>query len=330
VAANRADGGRFQLTQPFGSYTGTAWYHLQAIVNMGDKNRKWGENDPVDGAYILNINSGFLGTSGYAGGVQLYALSLRMMQERASYGAALWEQTGYAPHWGQDPTRVFMQSDAAAWRQVSADTKAKMLGAIMKTHYEYLERFSAADFRAAKRTEEFEAINSNGNQAGFLSRLRAILLFMNSTDPTSTLKDDIARKADAKFPGFGFAASAKGAAGFQVSVGLSGKAKVLNPKTNQLEDTYPAQRTFAAGQPIRLKGFWHGDGSTRLQYARGWYQINGVTQKTFAAGDYDLMNTGDGIVFSIAQPGTYVVNVLIESTEGVIAGTREELVITPP
>jgi hypothetical protein len=67
-----------------------------------------------------------------------------------------------------------------------------------------------------------------------------------------------------------------------------------------------------------------------LQYARGWYQINGVTQKTFAAGDYDLMNTGDGIVFSIAQPGTYVVNVLIESTEGVIAGTREELVITPP
>lgn len=329
VPISKGDGGRFQITKPFGNYTATAWYHLQAIVNMGDINRKWTENVPVDGAYILNINSDFLGASGFAGGAQLYALSLRMMQERASYNVpSLSLQTSYDPDWGQDPTRIFMQSKDAAWRGIAPADKTKMLSAIMKAHYEYLERFTVADFRSAGLTQDFETINGNGNGPTFLSRLRAILMYMHADDPTSTLKSEIARKADLKFPGFNFSASALGNGGIYVAAYLASRvAQGTDPKTGQPIYTYPASTKFAPGATIRIKGFWHGDGKTPADYKRAWLLVNGVEKLAFSEADYAVMFSGDGVQFSIPTAGKYVVNVMVETKQGVISGTRETLEI---
>ena len=222
-------------------------YSNHAIVNMGDINRKWTENVPVDGAYILNINSDFLEASGFAGAAQLYALSLRMMQERVSYNVpSLSLQTSYDPDWGQDPTRIFMQSKDAAWRGIAPADKTKMLSAIMKAHYEYLKRFTTADFRSAGLTQDFETINGNGDGPTFLSRLRAILMYMHADDPTSTLKNEIARKADLKFPGFNFSSSALGNGGIYVAAYLASRvAQGTDPKTGQPIYTYP--RNLAPG-----------------------------------------------------------------------------------
>lgn len=329
VPISRGDGGRFQITKPFGNYTATAWYHLQAIVNMGDINRQWTGNNTLDGAYILNINSDFLGLSGFAGGAQLYALSLRMMQERASYNVpSLSLQTSYDPHWGQDPTRIFMQSNDAAWRGIAPADKTKMLSAIMKAHYEYLERFPVADFRSAGLTQDFETINGNGNGLTFLSRLRAILMYMHADDPTSTLKNEIARKADLKFPGFGFSSSALGNGGFYVAAYLARReTQGTDPKTGQPIYTYPASTKFAPGATIRIKGFWHTDGKTPTVYKRAWVLVNGVEKLALSLADYPVMSSGDGIQFSIPTAGNYIVNVMVETEQGVISGTRETLEI---
>lgn len=330
VPISRGDGGRFQLTQPFGSYTGTAWYHLQAIVNMGDQHREWSGNTPVDGAYVLNINSGFLGLSGYAGATQLYALVLRMMQERASYGDGLLKDTtGYHPHWGQDPTRVFLQSNADAWQQVPQETQRRLLRAIMKAHYDHLAQFSAQEFRDAGQTVEFEAINGAGNGPTFLSRLRAILGYMHAVDPDSPLQLEIAAEADAKFPGFGFAKTATGIGAYFVSIALTTKGpQVLDPNTLQWVDTYPPTQKFKVGETIRLKGFLQGDG-TPLKVAKLWYQIDGVEQKVLTDEDYQLVEKGDGLTFTIDKAGEYIVNVLVESSDGVVSGTYEKLTIDP-